>query len=111
MNNEVMRKLDNFWVRYFNWSLAETQRELREGFPLLKKIKSASALGYIDYLESLPKEQQRRLAMALVKRGYKHIIELTNDEKIIVDRFLSEYINYFGKYLNEYNLKCFTIYI
>lgn len=104
------KTVDEFAVRFYKWSLDDTQRELGEGFPLLRRVKGASALGLIDYIESLPAEQRGQFVVALVKRVHLKALEitgdhLTGDENELINQYLSSHMNFVGKYFNEYGVQ------
>lgn len=58
-------------VAFYRWALEDFQREIREGFPLLRQIKNSYLLTrQIPSIESLSPNDQQHLASVLVKRAH-----------------------------------------
>ena len=73
MNLNEAREI--FCIRYFRWALADFEREIQQGYPLIASIKGRAAYRALSLLESLPGEESQRLANALVKRFHKRALE------------------------------------
>ena len=60
---------NQFTVAFYRWALEDFRREIREGFPFLRRIKQRYLLfRQLPAIESLPPDDQQQLASALVKR-------------------------------------------
>jgi hypothetical protein len=57
-----------FNERYYRWSLEQWEKEISSGFPLLKSVHSEGSQTDVAILESLPRHEQLRMAVALAKR-------------------------------------------
>ncbi len=84
---------DEFDVRFYRWALRDARRELKAGFPLLRRIRSRTVLGFLAYATSLPRARRSRLVVALVKRWHENAARLTGDrlsadEAALVDGLL-----------------------
>jgi hypothetical protein len=90
---DIQQAKDEFAVRYYQWAMEDFWREIREGFPLLRRIKGSRVPRLLAIVESLQPEEQFRLAVALVKRVHPRALELlhaplTTEEKVLVSRLL-----------------------
>jgi len=81
---------DEFAVRYYRWALDDIHREVREGFPLLRSIKSSLPMRAVAFLESFSDDDRLRAATALVKRFHPRAIELTGDSFGAAEREVDE---------------------
>ncbi len=52
-NENIQPVRDQFVLRFYRWALEESQREFSEGFPLVRQIKSLSAIRFLDFAERL----------------------------------------------------------
>ena len=59
---------DQFGLRYYEWALGDSAREVAEGFPLLRLVEDNQAARILEVLESLPGDELGMLSRALVKR-------------------------------------------
>jgi len=75
----IQEATDEFVTRYYRWALEDCQREVNEGFPLLRAIKSRFILRVLAVMEPLQKEQRIRLSIALVKRFHERAVEVTGE--------------------------------
>src|SRR5882672_2399524 len=71
---------DAFAVRFYRWSLGDFAREIIQDFPLLRAIPSGWVWRFLDWIGSLPREQQDQLTVALVKRFHARAVELTGEK-------------------------------
>jgi hypothetical protein len=70
---------DEFAVRYYQWAMEDFSREMREGLPLLRKIKGSASLRLVTLMESLGQDEQLLLSSGLVKRFHRRATELLNE--------------------------------
>jgi hypothetical protein len=70
---------DEFAVRYYRWALEDSQREVKEGFPFLHRIKGTASLRLLAAMESLQQEEQTHFSVALVKRFHLRALKLLNE--------------------------------
>jgi hypothetical protein len=57
-----------FGARFFEWSLVDSQRELEQGFPLVREISSSVVGLFLEYVAEHPRDQVRALMSGLIKR-------------------------------------------
>jgi hypothetical protein len=86
---------NEFCARYYQWALKDAEREVRQGFPFISKIKDRTTLSFLAIVEPLPLEQQLAYASILVKNTFKHILNdrnnlITADEHTLYKQFLNE---------------------
>jgi hypothetical protein len=84
-----------FCTRYYQWALKDTEREVRQEFPFISKIKDRSTLSFLAIMEPLPLEQRLIYASILVKNMFKDILKdgsnlITDDEQILYEQFSKE---------------------
>jgi hypothetical protein len=73
------RATDEFLVRYYRWALDDARREVQEGFPLLRGVKSTLVIRALGFLESFAEIDRPRVATALVKRFHRRAVGITAD--------------------------------
>jgi len=66
-------------VRYYRWALDDARREVQEGFPLLRGVKSTLVIRALGFLESFAEVERPRVATSLVKRSHRRAVGLTAD--------------------------------
>jgi hypothetical protein len=71
--------VDEFALRYYRWSLSDSERELEEDFPLVRRIKSSIALLFLDFAESSKRQNTRKLMTGNIKRFNPRGAELAGD--------------------------------
>ena len=93
--NRMMEPLrDQFMMRFYQWARVDANREHSQDFPYLGRIKSSSALRFMEYFGALS-EQQKPIAMrAMVKRFHQKGATLSGDaiapdEQTIIEGYLS----------------------
>jgi hypothetical protein len=84
---------DEFALRYYRWSLLDSKRELDEGFPLVRLIRSSVASLFLEYAENLPEKEVRDLMAGGIKHLNPRGAELagdsiSEDERLARQRFL-----------------------
>ena len=57
-------------VRFYKWSLADAEREVRQRYPLLRSIQNVDVVNYLRTIEGMKTEEQLRLARAFVNRSH-----------------------------------------
>jgi len=68
-----------FGIRLFRWSLEEWERELNNGFELLRQVSGNAASKTIDILRSLSDDERRQLTHAFAKRFHKEACAALGD--------------------------------
>lgn len=58
-------------IRLFRWSLEEWERELNNGFVLLRQVSGNAASKTVDILRTLSDDERRQLTRAFAKRFHK----------------------------------------
>lgn len=84
-----------FCIRYYQWALKDAEREVRQEFPFVSKIKDRSTLSFLAVMEPLPLEQRLSYASILVKNIFKDILNdrsnlVTGNEDILYKQFCNE---------------------
>ncbi len=64
-NNEVRPRLEK---RFYEWALNDSQREVAEDFPFLRRVAWSIPIKVIAIMRSLPLETRQQLASMLVKK-------------------------------------------
>jgi hypothetical protein len=87
---------DEFALRYYRWSQMESEREIAEGFPLTRKVKSSSASLFIDFAEESPREVVRKLMTGNLKRfnsrGAEIAVDVLSSEEEAARQLFLEYL-------------------
>ncbi|KAF3886437.1 MULTISPECIES: hypothetical protein [Nostocales] len=60
-----------FYTRLYRWLLREMYDEVVCDFPLLRRIKAASALEILEVMGQIPEEKQLRLANTIIRKVYQ----------------------------------------
>lgn len=99
--------LDEFSVRYYQWSIDSARRELLSGFPMVRLIKGTPSLRFIAYLELLNKKDREILTIAFAKRGHTKALELLGrsldgEEKEAIATYLNVCMKDDYRYFEEY---------
>jgi hypothetical protein len=74
----LQNPLRRFEERLYRWALDDFQREINQGFPLLRRVADSVPKQVIQLLRSLPPERQLRLATTLVKNKVSTLIRVEN---------------------------------
>ena len=67
-------------VRLYQWALQEWERELESGLPMLRAVRSFATFRLLDLMDRLSLEEQRSLAMALMKRFHPEAVSILGDQ-------------------------------
>jgi hypothetical protein len=59
---------DEFALRYYRWSLRQSERELTENFPLVRQAADSVGFRFLDFAEGLPKSEVRSFMVFGIKR-------------------------------------------
>jgi hypothetical protein len=62
-------------ARYYRWALADSRREVEQGLPMVRLVRSVGALTFIEMMGARSKDEQFVIARLLVKRAHKAIAE------------------------------------
>jgi hypothetical protein len=74
-----MKAAERFLVNFYEWCLAETEREVRGDLPCLLRLKNSNAAKYIRFLSSVDPASRLSRATALVKRFSLPALKLKNE--------------------------------
>jgi hypothetical protein len=69
--SELHRLLDE---RFYDWALRDSQREIAQDFPFLRRVSGAINLRFLAIMKSLSLEERRQLASTLVRTNKVWII-------------------------------------
>src|SRR6266568_6439383 len=83
-----------FDLRYYRWAQDQARKEVKEGFPTLRLIKSRLVYKVLEIARSMSKEEQLEFLSALVKRANKDGVELageaiTDRDQELINRYLN----------------------
>lgn len=67
-------------VRLYQWALQDWERELCNGLPMLRAVRSPEAFRLLDLMDRLGLEEQRSLARALMKRFHPEAVSALGDQ-------------------------------
>ncbi len=84
-----------FGRRYHEWAIRQVEAELREGFPLLNRLRNATAIRYVAWAESLEPTEREPFARAMLDRMFQaYYHELGSSaprfDQSLVDPFLMQ---------------------
>ena len=92
--SEAIQKLgpirDQFLVRFYTWSKAFSRREFDQSFPIVGRIKNASAQNLVFFANSLSFAEKHLLCSVLLKRFHERAVELLDDFPSVEDSALLE---------------------
>lgn len=82
---------DDFFVRFYRWSMDDMRRELAEDFRLLRLVRSSTALRALAYFEGFSAGERVALFEAQIKAFHPRAMEilgipLTPDEESLLQR-------------------------
>ena len=97
---------DEFFLRYYRWSVADAQREFEQHLPLLRLVKGPSALASLQYLESLAADERQALMLAFVKQTNGRALELLGEklssyEQEMLSHYRDNIMPLFGGFLEK----------
>jgi hypothetical protein len=83
---------DELNARFFNWRLKDVNREVKNGFPFVSKMKSPYVEWALTTLQVFSQEEQLSILTALIKRKTSPKISgsLTSEEQNSLDSYLRE---------------------
>jgi hypothetical protein len=87
-----MNQAQEFLLRYYRWSSEDFMREIKQGFPFLRRFKSGSAYTVVQMMSTMKAEDQATFARALVKRFHPDATQIigysiSNEEQRFLDLF------------------------
>jgi len=68
VQNSTVR--NNFLVRFYRWSTADTLLQFGQGFPRLQRLPSGPAMKYLEFLDGLPRRDRKRFVLAKLKKTH-----------------------------------------
>src|SRR5271165_6693535 len=66
--NELRALRGEIAERCYRWAAKDAVREIEEGFPLVRRVKSQDAYRFLEMIENLVKSNRLKLVTALVRR-------------------------------------------
>jgi hypothetical protein len=75
----ILKAPDEFVAKLYRWSCQDFQREMDEGFPLLRGIEGPTTYCLLSLLESLPKDKRLVLVSGLLKRFHTRAVALLGE--------------------------------
>ena len=69
--SELHRLLDE---RFYDWALRDSQREIAQDFPFLRRVSGSTNLRFVAIMKALPLEERQQLASTLVRTNKVWII-------------------------------------
>jgi hypothetical protein len=81
--------------RYHEWAIRQVEEEQREGFPFLNRLRNATAIRYLAWVESLEASEREPFARAMLDgmfRPYYHQLgtDAPRYDQALVDPFLMQ---------------------
>jgi hypothetical protein len=67
-------------VRLYQWALQEWERELGNGLPMLRAVRSFATFRLLELMDRLSLEEQRTLAAALMKRFHPEAVTILGEQ-------------------------------
>lgn len=103
---------DEFAVRYYEWSLAQAEKELEQDFPHVRCVKSSLVFLFLEFIEDRSRTEVRNLMTGGIKRFQPRAAKLrgerlTEKEQIIHRQFVdffSEEIIVQGKPMTSFRV-------
>jgi hypothetical protein len=92
--------------RFYRWAIRDAEREVREGYPLLRRIESRAVKTFLWYISETPQDEQLELVQALVKRAHDFRINRNDDALTPGERRLAE--GYTQAVLDDISFNSFT---
>jgi hypothetical protein len=85
--------------RSYRWAMRDAEREVSEGYPLLRRIESRTVKIFLNYMSEFSHDGQLEIALALAKRVHEFAIKgnddaLTTRERRLVDEYLQFQFEY-----------------
>jgi hypothetical protein len=82
-----------FEIRYYLWSISESEKEINEDFPNLRLFKSGACWELHQFMQQLDRGEQLMLSHGLLKSFHPKILPLLEqsisiDENILLNRFV-----------------------
>jgi hypothetical protein len=71
---------DELLVRLYRWARADFQREIEEGFPLIREVDGRTTYALLGVMESLSEPERSRLASYLLKRHHQRAVEVLGED-------------------------------
>jgi hypothetical protein len=86
----IYKAPDEFLLKLYRWACADFQREMEEGFPLLRGIENPTTYGLLSVMESLPRDKRVILASGLLLRFHTRAAEVLGEKISAEQRELFE---------------------
>jgi hypothetical protein len=77
-----------FDVRYYLWAISEFEKEIENGFPILRQFKAGGAWKTYQFMLNLPNSEQLVLARALLKRSHPNAVSTLGETCSIEETLL-----------------------
>jgi len=76
--------------RFYRWAVRDAEREVREGYPLLRRIESRTVKAFLRYMSEFPQDVQLENVLTLAKRVHEFTIKRNDDALTLRERRLFE---------------------
>lgn len=95
----ILRPLqDEFALRYYEWSLEQSNKELEEDFPHVRRVKSSLVFLFLEFIESRTRAELRELMTGGLKRFQQRAVELKGEKISAREQEIhQQFINYFSE--------------
>ena len=86
-------------LRFYRWAPKDAEREVRAGYPLLRRIESSTTKLFLNYTAGFSEEDQLHIVLTLLKRVHEVAVELsgevlTEQEKRIIADYVEFQLNH-----------------
>jgi hypothetical protein len=71
-NNLIEPQRREFAIRFYRWAEQDLKLEVDGGFGRVRSVKSSWAFHYVDFLSSLPRNEQLQAALAILRASIVH---------------------------------------
>lgn len=97
--SSILRPLqDQFALRYYDWCLGEGERELKEDFPRVRRVKSSLVNLFLEFVENHSRNEVRDLMIGGVKRFKPRAVELRNEHQSEKEKAIhQQFVDFFSE--------------
>jgi len=66
-------------LRFYRWAQRDAEREVRAGYPLVRRIESSTTKLFLNYMAGFSVEDQLHIVLTLLKRVHEVAVELSGE--------------------------------
>ncbi|HEU0048040.1 MAG TPA: hypothetical protein VFQ43_10605 [Nitrososphaera sp.] len=82
-------------LRFYRWAQKDAEREVRAGYPLLRRIESSTTKLFLNYTAGFSEEDQLHIVLTLLKRVHEVAVELSGEVLIEQEkRIIADYVEF-----------------